>query len=120
VCAGSLRGNIEVRCEFETTRDLQLLPIALSAATYTAARPELAGGIFQDGVQAMSSLRLELEVLGDADWASIPLDSLPLYVDSPDAYGMQLMELLGGRCIGVGLSGKAGSRSIHAWLPLAA
>ncbi len=114
---GSLRGNIEVRCEFETTRDLQLLPIALSTATYTAARPELAGGILQEGVPALSSLRVELEVLGDADWAALPLDRLPLYVDSPDAYGTQLMELLGGRCVGVGLSGKTNSRSLHAWLP---
>lgn len=113
---GSLRGNIEVRCEFETTRDLQLLPLTLSAATYTAVRPELTGTA-PGGVQAHSSLRLELELVGDGDWASLPLERLPLYVTSPDAYGTQLMELLGRRCVSVGLSGQPGARSMHAWLP---
>lgn len=117
---GSLRGNADTRCEFETARDLQLLPLQVISAQYVAARPEAAPAGQQSRAPAMSSLRLELELLGDASFQSLPLDKLPLFVTASDAYGAQLMELLGGRCVAVGVSATAQSRQAHAWLPGAA
>lgn len=112
---GSLPGNSEVRCDFQTARDLQLLPIELVSTQYVAARPEES---LNHGTQrAVSSLRLELQATGDATFADLPLDRLPLYVTAADAYGSQLMELLGGRCITVGVSADASARSAQAWLP---
>lgn len=116
VIRGSLPGNAEVRCEFQTARDLQLLPIELVSAQYVAARPEEAVAHHQRQ-RAVSSLRIELQLAGDATFADLPLDRLPLYVTSPDAYGSQLMELLGGRCIAVGLSPEASARTAQVWLP---
>ena len=107
--------NAEVRCDFQTTRDLQMLPIELTSIQYVAARPEAIPGA---GTQrAASSLRIELTLSGDHTFGSIPLDRLPMYITSSDAYGSQLMELLGGRCVAVGLSSEPTGRSAHAWLP---
>jgi type VI secretion system protein ImpG len=114
---GSLRGNSDMRCEFETARDLQLLPLQIVAAQYVAARPEAAPAGPQAREAAASSLRLELELLGDASFQALPLDRLPLFVTAADAYGAQLMELLGGRCVAVGLSATPLARQAHAWLP---
>lgn len=113
---GSIPGTSEVRCDFQVARDLQLLPIELASAQYVAARPEesLVQG---QGQRAVSSLRLELQMAGDGTFADLPLDRLPLYVTSTDAYGSQLMELLGGRCIAVGVSAEASARSARVWLP---
>ena len=116
VIRGSIPGNSEVRCDFQTTRDLQLLPLELVSAQYVAARPEESVAHHQ-AQRALSSLRLELQVSGDATFADLPLDRLPLYVTASDAYGSQLMELLGGRCIAVGVSTEASARSSQAWLP---
>ena len=113
---GSIPANTEVRCDFETTRDLQLLPLEIASVQYVAARPESIPG-FTLPERAASSLRLELHVVGDNNFGSIPLDCLPLYISSADAYGSQLMELLGGRCIAVGLSSEPSGRSCHKWLP---
>ncbi len=116
VVRGTIPGNSEIRCEFETTRDLQLLPIELASVQYIAARPDDTNGV-SHGPRALSSLRLELQLSGEATFADLPLDRLPLYVTGSDAYGSQLMELLGGRCVSVGVSGEASSRSSRAWLP---
>jgi type VI secretion system protein ImpG len=113
---GSIPGNAEVRCDFETTRDLQLLPLELASVQYIAARPESIPTLnLQE--RGVSSLRLEINVVGDGNFGSIPLDRLPLYITSGDAYGSQLMELLGGRCIAVGLSSEPSGRPSYAWLP---
>ncbi len=113
---GTIPGNVEVRCEFETTRDLQLLPLEIVSAQYVAARPETFPGTDQRE-RAASSMRLELAVSGDVHFGNIALDRLPLFITSGDAYGSQLMELLGGRCIVIGLSSEPNGRSVHTWLP---
>lgn len=98
---GSLRGNHEVRCDFLTCRALTLWPLAIRQIQYVAAKPELTAGVF-GGERPASSLRLEIELVADAELDKLPLDSLPLYVARADAFGAQLMELLGGRCMAVG------------------
>ena len=113
---GSLRGNDDVRCDFETARSLALWPIALRQVQYVAARPELSAAAFQ-GERPASSLRIEFDLLGEADLARLSLDALPIYVTKSDAFGAQLMELLAGRCMAVAVSSDPTGRRIHGWLP---
>lgn len=118
---GSLRGHTDTRCEFETARDLQLLPLRIESAQYVAARPEAPPGspaarADSSPQAAASSLRLQIELHGEATFQSLPLDKLPLFVAASDAFGAQLMELLGGRCLAVGLSATAQSRQAQVWL----
>jgi type VI secretion system protein ImpG len=116
VVRGSLPGRSEVRCDFQTARDVQLLPLELASVQYVAARPE-EGAANHHAQRALSSLRLELQISGDGTFADLPLDRLPLYVTAGDAYGSQLMELLGGRCIAIGVSTEPSARQAKAWLP---
>ncbi|TXH41979.1 MAG: type VI secretion system baseplate subunit TssF [Burkholderiaceae bacterium] len=113
---GSLRGSSDIRCDFQTGRALQLLPLRLADAQYIAARPEAVPEL-RLAERPASSLRIELELMGDADLSTLPMDALPLFVTSSDAWGSQLMELLGGRCVGVGLSTEPAMRSVKRWLP---
>ena len=112
---GSLRGNDEVRCDFLTCRQLKLWPLAIRQLQYVAAKPELTASAF-GGERPASSLRLELELLGDADLSKLQIDALPLYIAKPDAFGAQLMELLAGRCMAVAVSTDPTGRRVHAWL----
>lgn len=112
---GALRGNDEVRCDFLTSRALSLWPLAIRQLQYVSARPDLTVAAF-GGERPASSLRLELEVLGDGDLAKLQLDTLPLYVTKADAFGAQLMELLAGRCVTVAVSSDPTGRRIHSWL----
>jgi type VI secretion system protein ImpG len=113
---GTIRGNSEIRCDFVTARDLQLLPLAIGSVHYSAGRPESFPELRLDE-RPGSSLRVEIDVLGDADLGDLPLSRLPLFVTGNDAYGSQLMELLGGRCLTVGLSVDPSPRKCVAWLP---
>lgn len=115
VVRGTIRGNSEVRCEFQTTRDLQLLPVEIASIDYVAARPEESQLQLQTQ-RVLSSMRIELELVAEGSFADLPLDRLPLYVTSPDAFGSQLMELLGGRCVSIGLSTERSARNAQ-WLP---
>ena len=112
---GSLRRNDEVRCDFLTCRQLTLWPLAIRQLQYFAARPELKVAAF-GGERPASSLRVEIELLGDADLGKLALDVLPIYVTKADAFGAQLMELLAGRCMAVALSSDPSGRRVHAWL----
>ena len=113
---GTLRGNDELRCDFQTSRSLTLWPLAIHQVQYLAVRPELMVPAF--GAQRpASSLRIELELLGDANLASLPLDTLPIYIAKSDAFGAQLMELLAGRCLAVSVTTDASGRRVDAWLP---
>jgi type VI secretion system protein ImpG len=112
---GSLMGNADVRCEFETCRPLMLWPLAIRQIQYVAAKPELAASVFGEERPA-SSMRVELELLGDAELGKLPVDALPFYVAKSDAFGAQLMELLAGRCMAVAVSSDPAGRRVHAWL----
>jgi type VI secretion system protein ImpG len=112
---GSLRGKPEVRCEFATTQALSLWPLRLAAVHYAASAPDL-GTAPPGGARVASSLGVELELLGDADLDTLPLDRLPLYVARADVFGSQLVELLAGRCVGVAVSTDPSGRRPQAWL----
>ena len=116
VVVGSLRRNPDVRCEFETCRPVALWPLVIRKVQYVAARPELTAAVFAD-TRPSSSLRVELELLGEAlDFSELPLDTLPLFITKSDAFGLQLMELLAGRCIAVAASADPSGRRVDAWL----
>lgn len=114
VVRASLRGTAGLRCEFQTTRPLQLFPLATGTIQYTAASPERAPG----GPDADSSLRIELVGTGTARIEQIQaLDRLPFYVTLPEPHGSQLLELVAGRCVAVGVSSEPTGRRDMRWLP---
>ena len=114
----SLRGNAAVQCEFETCRDVTLWPLAIRHVGYIAAKPELVSSTFAR--PPLSSLRMEFELLGEADLETLGLDALPIFVSRSDVFGTQLMELLAGRCEGISVSADPSGRRAHAWLPASA
>ncbi|MBT9489211.1 MAG: type VI secretion system baseplate subunit TssF [Rubrivivax sp.] len=114
---GTLRGAAGVRCEFETTRDLQLLPLSVTAVQYTAASPEPMPALpGQDRRDADSSLRIEITLTGAAQLEQLDFDQLPFYVTLGDPQGSQLLELVAGRCIGIGCSTDPAGRRDVRWL----
>lgn len=119
VVRASILGAPGVRCEFETTRDVRLYPLQLASARFVGVRPERSAASFPGQAQAdaESSLRLEFAVLGEGQVAQLDLDSLPLYVHQPEPEGSQLLELLAGRCVAVGVSADPAGRQGVRWLP---
>lgn len=115
---GSLRGVPGIRCEFETTRDVQLLPLSITDVHYSATGPEpmplLPGELPRE---ADSSLRVELSLTGATRLEQLALESLPFYVALSEPHGSQLLELVAGRCIGVGCSTDPAGRRDVRWLP---
>ena len=106
-CAACV-GSSDIRCDFQTGGALQLLPCGWPDAQYTPPGPRPCPSCAWPERPA-SSLRIELELMGDAD----PLDSsygcpAALRDQLSDAWGSQLMELLGGRCV------KSAHRPAHA------
>ena len=115
VVRGSLRGAAGIRCEFETTRALQLFPLNIASIKYTAASPDRAVGYDGD---AESSLRIELTTVGEAKIEHLQsMDRLPFYVTLPEPHGSQLLELIAGRCVRVGVSASELGRGDVRWLP---
>lgn len=117
VVGATLRGMAGVRCEFETTRALQLFPLATGAIQYTAASPERPASA-PSGDDADSSLRIELVTTGGASLDQLSgLERLPFYVALPEPHGSQLLELVAGRCVRVGVSSDPSFRRDVRWLP---
>lgn len=115
VVVGGVRGLPDLRCEFETCRAVQLYPLQLVDVQYLGARPERQGD--PGWGRAEASLRLELELAGEGELAQLDLDRLPLFVAIGEPHASQLMELIAGRCVAVGLSSDAAGRRDSHWLP---
>lgn len=112
---GALRGRPEVRCEFATTQAATLWPLRIARVRYAAGAPEIPATA-RGGTRPVSNVSVELELLGEADLSALPLDRLPFFVARSDAFGSQLMELLAGRCVAVGVSNDPSGRRPQAWL----
>lgn len=119
VVRAAISGAPGIRCEFETTRDVRLYPLQLAGARYVGVRPEriATGFAGEAAAEAESSLRLEFVVLGDGQVPQLNLDRLTLYVNQPEPEGSQLLELVGGRCVAVGVSTDPAGRQGVRWLP---
>lgn len=122
VVRATLRGMAGVRCEFETSRALQLFPLATGAVQYTAASPErpaAAEALRTVSLgDAESSLRIELVTTGGASLEQLSrLEKLPFYVGLPEPHGSQLLELVAARCVRVGVSADPAFRRQVKWLP---
>lgn len=115
VVVGSVRGLPDLRCEFETCRELQLLPLQIANVQYLGARPERQGS--PEWGRAEASLRIELDLVGEQEFSQLPLDNLPLFVAIGEPQASQLMELMAGRCVAMGLSSDAAGRRQATWLP---
>jgi type VI secretion system protein ImpG len=113
---GTLRGASGLRCEFETTRDVQLLPLQLTAVRYNGTRPEVKSAD-PAGRRAAASLTLELDLLAELAFSQLDVDRLSFYVACDEPHASQLMELVAGRCVAVGLSADVAGRRSAAWLP---
>jgi type VI secretion system protein ImpG len=111
---GSLRGLPNLKCEFETTQDVTLLPLKLMDIQYLGTRPEQKTGT-ENGT-AEASIRLELEVLGGATFTQLNVDNLPVFVNAAEPHASQLMELIVGRSVAVGVSADAAGRRSATWL----
>lgn len=113
---GSLRGASGLRCEFETTRTVQLLPLQLGAVRYSGTAPE-SFAVEGASRRAAASLVIEIDLLAETTFAQLDLDNLPVYVTLDEPHASQLMELVAGRCLAVGVSADAGARRQASWLP---
>jgi type VI secretion system protein ImpG len=112
---GSLRGRAEVRCEFVTTQAVTLWPLRIAQVRYAAGAPDLPATVHAVA-RPLASVSVELELLGEADLDSLPLDRLALHVARSDVFGSQLLEQLAGRCVAVGVSTDPSGRRPQAWL----
>lgn len=112
---GSLRGTVDVRCTFNTVRDLTLWPLALRQVRYVAARSERAVEAFR-GRRPASWLQIELEVTGEGQAAVLGLDRLPFYIAATEPFGSQLMELMAGHCLAASVTSDPSDRRHASWL----
>ena len=115
VVVGSVRGLPDLRCEFETSRAVQLYPLQVADVQYLGARPERQGDASWGRAEA--SLRLELDLAGEGELSELQMDRLPVFVAIGEPHASQLMELIAGRCVAVGLSTDAAARRESHWLP---
>jgi len=115
VVVGSVRGLPDLRCEFETSRAVQLYPLQVADVQYLGARPERQGDA--NWGRAEASLRLELDLAGEGELSELQMDRLPVFVAIGEPHASQLMELIAGRCVAVGLSTDAAARRESHWLP---
>jgi type VI secretion system protein ImpG len=84
----------QTNCEFRTAHPVQLLPIELSDAEYIGSPAAVAalGLPEQRGVKA--AIRLRLKTMGEAPFAKLELDRLPLFLSGPDGARVRLYEQL--------------------------
>ena len=111
---GSVRGLPNLKCEFETSREVQLLPLRLTSVQYFGARPERQGD--PTWGRAEASLRLEIDLTLEASFAQLGIDQLPIFVAANEPHASQLMELIVGRSVAVGLSADPAARRSVTWL----
>ena len=84
----------QTNCEFRTAHPVQLLPIELAEAEYIASPAALTalGLPEQPGVKA--AIRLRLRATGEAPFARMALERLPLFLAGPEGARVRLYEQL--------------------------
>ena len=84
----------QTNCEFRTAHRVQLLPIELAEAEYIASPAALTalGLPEQPGVKA--AIRLRLRATGEAPFARLALERLPLFLAGPEGARVRLYEQL--------------------------
>ena len=84
----------QTNCEFRTAHPVQLLPIELAEAEYIASPAALTalGLPEQPGVKA--AIRLRLRATGEAPFARLALERLPLFLAGPEGARARLYEQL--------------------------
>ncbi len=84
----------QTNCEFRTAHPVQLLPIELTEAEYIASPAALTalGLPEQPGVKA--AIRLRLRATGEAPFARMALERLPLFLAGPEGARVRLYEQL--------------------------
>jgi type VI secretion system protein ImpG len=84
----------QTNCEFRTAHPVQLLPIELADAEYIASPAAVAALGLPDQRGVKAAIRLRLKATGEAGFAKIALDRLPLFLSGPAAARIRLYEQL--------------------------
>ena len=84
----------QTTCEFRTAHPVHLLPIEIAEAEYFGSPAALAALGLPDQRGVKAAIRLRLKTTGEAGFAQIPLDRLPLFLAGPAAARIRLYEQL--------------------------
>jgi type VI secretion system protein ImpG len=84
----------QTNCEFRTAHPVQLLPIELSEAEYIGSPAAVAALGLPDQRGVKAAIRLRLKATGEAPFAKLELERLPLFLSGPDGARVRLYEQL--------------------------
>ncbi|MDE2005474.1 MAG: type VI secretion system baseplate subunit TssF [Rhodospirillales bacterium] len=84
----------QTNCEFRTAHAVELLPIAITEAEYIGTAAALTALNLPDQRGVRAAIRLRLKATGEAPFAKIPLERLPLFLSGPPAARVRLYEQL--------------------------
>jgi type VI secretion system protein ImpG len=84
----------QTNCEFRTAHAVQLLPIELADAEYIASPAALTALGLPEQAGVKAAIRLRLRATGEAPFARIALERLPLFLAGPEGARIRLYEQL--------------------------
>jgi len=84
----------QTNCEFRTAHPVQLLPIELTEAEYIGSPAAVAALGLPDQRGVKAAIRLRLKATGEAPFAKLALERLPLFLAGPDGARARLYEQL--------------------------
>jgi len=107
----------DTQCEFRTAHEVQLWPIEIASAQYFSYAPDIPLARLPGGQRVKGGLRIRLRTLAGANFAQLPIDTLPLHIAAPEAIAYRLHELALGTCIGswVRPLGDAAAQAASGW-----
>ncbi len=84
----------QTNCEFRTAHPVQLLPIELTEAEYIGSAAAVAALGLPDQRGVRAAIRLRLKTTGEAPFAKLELERLPLFLSGPEGARVRLFEQL--------------------------
>jgi type VI secretion system protein ImpG len=84
----------QTNCEFRTAHPVHLLPIELTEAEYIGSPAAVAALGLPDQRGVKAAIRLRLKATGEAPFAKLELERLPLFLSGPDGARVRLFEQL--------------------------
>jgi type VI secretion system protein ImpG len=84
----------QTNCEFRTAQPVQLLPIELAEVEYIGSPAAVAALGLPDQRGVRAAIRLRLKATGEAPFAKLELERLPLFLSGPDGARVRLYEQL--------------------------
>ena len=84
----------QTNCEFRTAHPVQMLPIEIAEADYIASGAAVAALGLPERGGVKAAIRLRLRSTGDAPFAALALQELPLFLSGPEGTRMRLYQQL--------------------------